>query len=1464
MREAVALANQQSGVDTITFDANLNGAIVLNNGEIEITDGLIINGNGADNLTIDGNANSRIFKLDDGSSESELDIAIDGLTITNGNVAGQGDSNGGGILNLENLFLSNSKVTANTAEQGGGIANQGNLTIQSSQLDSNFASVGAGLYSTSGSNQIIESQVSQNQASVSHGGIYGDSLFLEIKNSSVKDNSAEESAGGLGVSNALANIIDSSVTGNLSNGEGGGIVSTSASTNIDNSAIAANIARSQSGGGILTQGSAVTINNSTITANSADNSAGGGIFNGLQSFTNVNNSTIADNVAPVGAGVIQQDAVVAEDGSVTAGTLNLTSTIVADNSGNNDLGGDVINSNGNSLIGNGDNVGTFNSTVSDLVGTTDNPLDPRLGELQDNSGATQTIELLTDSSAVDAGSNLNGLTTDQRGAGFDRTIGAGTDIGAFELQTARETEDPVVFPDELVVSTLTDEADDDFSAGDLSLREAIALANQKEGIDEITFAGDLNGSIVLNLGQIEITEGVAVLGNGADNLAIDGNGSDRLFFIDDGNEAPTDVAFSNLTLTNGNVAGREADNSGGAIFNRENLFIFDSKVIGNSAEQGGGIANQGSVVVQNSELSGNIASVGGGLYSTSGFNQFVNSTISNNQASFNNGGISADSLFLEIKDSIIENNTADASGGGIGVNNSLANISNTQIRDNTAGATGGGFAVSSSETNLSDSTISGNSAAQSGGINVGSSTARISNSTIFGNSATVNEGGGIGSSAQSTTTVNNTTIAGNEATEGAGIYRQPAITTEDGVVDGEFNLTSSLVANNANNRDVSGGVIISGGNNLIGNGDGGQGVFDPAQGDLIGTADNPIDPRLGGLEDNGGATPTVALLPGSIAINAGSNPNDLSTDQRGAGFDRTIGDGTDIGAFEVQNIEEPPAIDPNLLTVSTLSDDNDGNFSEGNLSLREAIALAASGATINFDSSLSGGTIVLSSGELAIDRSLTINGLGANQLSISGDNKFRTFRIDNGDFDTQAEVIIDGLTIRDAEGFGDGSLGLDGGGFFNQENLTLRNADLINNSAVNGGAIFNQGNLQLENSLIAENFGGTAPILNNGGQATIINTTITNNATGGISAIDNTLGSVLNLSNSTIADNNGFDAAVAVGGSNATIVSTIIARNSGSADPDRDDVIGTFNSGGNNLIGNGNGGDGFDAAGDLVGTADNPLDPNLEPLQDNGGATLTRALPSNSIAIDAGSNPNNLTTDRRGVGFDRTSGAGTDIGAFELQTVTPPTPPTPINEPTANDDNLFGTDIGDIISGLGGNDTLFGLGGDDTLLGLSGNDLLDGGAGNDSLDGGVNNDTLFGSEGRDTLFGDRGNDLLDGGGGRDSLNGGVGNDTLLGLGSRDTLFGDRGNDLLDGGAGRDSLNGGVGNDTLLGLGGNDTLFGDRGDDLLDGGAGRDSLNGGTGRDRILGNNGNDVIFGDNDDDSIFGGAGNDTLNGGAG
>jgi len=122
-------------------------------------------------------------------------------------------------------------------------------------------------------------------------------------------------------------------------------------------------------------------------------------------------------------------------------------------------------------------------------------------------------------------------------------------------------------------------------------------------------------------------------------------------------------------------------------------------------------------------------------------------------------------------------------------------------------------------------------------------------------------------------------------------------------------------------------------------------------------------------------------------------------------------------------------------------------------SLRELIAGVPAGSAIVITNN---GTLVLTSGELAINKNLTITGPGATNLAISGNNNSRVFNI--GESNT---VEISGLAIRDGRGaqgsYGSqpgypGSAGSPGGGIYNAGNLTLNECAVINNQAGRGGA----------------------------------------------------------------------------------------------------------------------------------------------------------------------------------------------------------------------------------------------------------------------------------------------------------------------------------------------------------------------------------------------------------------------------
>src|SRR6516165_10574128 len=110
------------------------------------------------------------------------------------------------------------------------------------------------------------------------------------------------------------------------------------------------------------------------------------------------------------------------------------------------------------------------------------------------------------------------------------------------------------------------------------------------------------------------------------------------------------------------------------------------------------------------------------------------------------------------------------------------------------------------------------------------------------------------------------------------------------------------------------------------------------------------------------------------------------------------------------------------------------NLDSGAGSLRDTIAAAASGDTIQFAHALEGRTITLTRGELALTKSLDIEGPGAYHLTVSGNNAGRVFDISGG-----ATITIAGLTISDGRVVG----GDGGGGVLNTGSTLTLSHDVL-------------------------------------------------------------------------------------------------------------------------------------------------------------------------------------------------------------------------------------------------------------------------------------------------------------------------------------------------------------------------------------------------------------------------------------
>src|SRR5262245_17090053 len=200
---------------------------------------------------------------------------------------------------------------------------------------------------------------------------------------------------------------------------------------------------------------------------------------------------------------------------------------------------------------------------------------------------------------------------------------------------------------------------------------------------------------------------------------------------------------------------------------------------------------------------------------------------------------------------------------------------------------------------------------------------------------------------------------------------------------------------------------------------------------------------------------------------------------------------TQVGLVLIALLGAAAAGSPSLrgatITVTTINDNGSG-------SLRQALADAVNGDTINFNSSLNGQTITLTSGELLLDKHITISGPGANRLTIDANQASRVFRIAPG-----RDVTVSGLTLTN------GSAPLPyswGGAIYNDHAaLTLNNCTISNNTAVQGagGGIYNDG------------AGGSATLM-------ITNCTISGNSAWPGGGIYNYLGTVT-ITNSTLSGN---------------------------------------------------------------------------------------------------------------------------------------------------------------------------------------------------------------------------------------------------------------------------------------------------------------------------------------------------------
>ena len=330
------------------------------------------------------------------------------------------------------------------------------------------------------------------------------------------------------------------------------------------------------------------------------------------------------------------------------------------------------------------------------------------------------------------------------------------------------------------------------------------------------------------------------------------------------------------------------------------------------------------------------------------------------------------------------------------------------------------------------------------------------------------------------------------------------------------------------------------------------------------------------------------------------------------------------------------------ITVTSTAD-------SGANTLRQALAAANDGDTIDFNLTYPA-TIALTSGELVVfDKSITISGPGANNLAVDGNGQSGVFYVNSRDGEN---VTIDGLTITN--GFNDYGGGIvNDGEYEDRTTLTITNCTISGNSAgVSGGGIFSGAGsglsfsmVTISNSTISGNSAGDGGgMYNNGGGASSAALTVSNSTISGNSATGNGDGIYNNHQQG-------------LGGVTLDLGSTIL--NTGGSGENIFNIGGTVTSHGYNLSSD-HGGGYLTGPGDQINT-----DPLLGPLQNNGGPTLTHRPSTGSPAIEAG-DPTFTPPpfyDQRGPGFDRVVNGRIDIGSFEVQAGKPPVHPPPTHRP---------------------------------------------------------------------------------------------------------------------------------------------------------------------------------------------------------
>ncbi|MEP3480191.1 MAG: right-handed parallel beta-helix repeat-containing protein, partial [Fuerstiella sp.] len=822
-----------------------------------------------------GHAQLNGFTLSNGSSTSYSTAGVGGIEIDSG----------------AELTLSGSRLSGNYSYKGvAAVQNAGTATIVGTEFTGgrNYLNAGGLNLATTGIHNLAGATLSLSDSTFTGNGInlFYSSIQAQVMNegTATLNNVTFQNNGGYrggafqNFAGATAQLSHVTATGNTARGN-----------YYD--------ANPPSGGVINDAGASLTLSNSILTGNRSHRQEGQQDLQNFGELTLVGGNVITDEFSV--DGVVQRTGLTAEDvfdsvsliwgasageladngGPVRTVALKSGLTNPAIDSGD-DSEAPALDARGESREdhaeitnrdGNTSDLGAFElpaGTVmfSSLAGAA-------RGSVDVPEGTTSVVDL----SVVD--------DKDSEGSGITYAISGGDDATAFVLDTASgvltlasvpdfetptdangdsvyeveieatdtdgtrttQTVEAVVtdIAETFVVDNIGDTADGDYSAGELTLREAIGFANaDSTTADTITFAAEVgdafeNGATIRLQSELLITGLIDIQGAGnvfitadtlnndildadgytdvdatlastaADSDGIDNDGDGLIDSADTDGENLLDdnsrifnikgldstTSLSGLTLTGGRVTGQSE--WGGAVLHDGPLTLTDSTVNGNSTS--GFFARGGAI--------------SGAYYSYAPLT-VVNSTISNNRAAGNfsgGGGLTIWAGDFYIKDSTVSGNHSMGWGGGIlAYFSPKATVINTKVNDNhTTGYRAEGGGMWAAQAVITDSEFRGNTTsgkdAKGGGIAVDRSLSLtnviVDDNHTYGEEA---QGGGIymsymtgGISLHNLTITNNSTSG--TRSPGGGIY----------IRDRDATLTDSVIANNSTSGYGSGGGGIS-------------------------------------------------------------------------------------------------------------------------------------------------------------------------------------------------------------------------------------------------------------------------------------------------------------------------------------------------------------------------------------------------------------------------------------------------------------------------------------------------------------------------------------------------------------------------------------------------------------------------------------------------------------------------------